>query len=390
MQAQTLNQALTAFITKTSSRQVHRMSRRLALLVVLAVAATAAAQPNPRVGFANRTFHPTAVRNWRGAEARELHCVIWYPAVNSAIETPQIIGPPDAPLFEAGSAMPHAEFAPSLAKLPLIVLSHGTGGSAMQMAWLGTALARAGFIAVAVDHPGNNGTASYTAEGFVLWWERATDLSEVIDGILADADIGSHVDPTRIGAAGFSLGGYTVLELAGAQTDVGVLYSMCHQHPDLPTCHVPEMRDFGSPDEILATVRKSSAESLARSADSFLDKRVKAVFAIAPALSFTQTTDSLRAIRIPVEIAVGAADPIAPPKDNADYLRANIHGARETTLPGNAAHYNFLDTCTAAGKARLPILCTDGPGVDRDAIHTQVANLAATFFNHALKIGKSK
>ena len=366
------------------------MFRSIVSLLAVLCALPAIAQSTARVGLASRTFHPAVTRNWRGAEAHELHCVIWYPAVSSAVETPQMIGPPDAPLLEAGSAMPHAEFAPTLSKLPLIVLSHGTGGTAMQMAWLGTALARAGFVAVAVDHPGNNATAPYTAEGFLLWWERATDLSEVIDGILADSDIGSHVDATRIGAAGFSIGGYTVLELAGAQTDVGVLYKMCREHPDTTTCHVQEMRDMGSPDEMLATARKSSGESLARAADSYRDPRVKAVFAISPAVAMTQTPESLHAIRIPVEIAVGAADPIAAPRDNADYLRANIRGARETTLPGNVAHYTFLDTCTAAGKAKLPVYCSDGPGVDRDAVHAQVARLAATFFDRALKVGRAK
>src|SRR3978361_1193334 len=106
------------------------MFRTIVSLLAMCCAAIVSAQSTPRVGLASRTFQPTATRNWRGAEAHELHCVIWYPAVNSAIETPQLIGPPGAPLFEAGSAMPHAEFAPSLTKLPLIVLSHGTGGTA--------------------------------------------------------------------------------------------------------------------------------------------------------------------------------------------------------------------------------------------------------------------
>jgi predicted dienelactone hydrolase len=162
---------------------------------------------------------------------------------------------------------------------------------------------------------------------------------------------------------------------------------MCRQHPDTPTCHVPEMRDFGSPAEMLQSVRKSSAESLARSADSFRDTRVAAVFAIAPAVSETQTADSLHAIRIPVEIAVGAADPIAPAGNNADWLRSNIRGARETVLPG-VTHYTFLDTCTAAGKEKLPVYCADSPGIDRDAVHAQVSALAVTFFKRALRIGK--
>jgi predicted dienelactone hydrolase len=360
------------------------------LLFGILLCTTAIASAQNKVGLTTRTFHPKEARNWRDAQAKELHCTIWYPAAGSAIETKQIIGPPDAPLFEAGSAQPHAEFTPSLSQLPLIVLSHGTGGSALQLAWLGTALARAGFIVAAVDHPGNNLTEPYTAEGFVLWWERATDLTEVIDGVLADGDIGPHVDTSRIGAAGFSIGGYTVLELAGARTDVSVLYDMCRQHPTEPTCHVPEMKDFGSPEQILQTVRKSSGESLARSADAFRDARIKAVFAIAPAVSETQTADSLHQIRIPVELVVGAADPMAPAASNADYLRANIHNARETVLPGQVAHYTFLDTCTSTGKSQLPTYCTDAAGVDRDAIHAQVSEMAITFFTRSLRMGKGK
>lgn len=361
---------------------------RLLLGILLCTTAIASAQN--KVGLTTRTFHPKETRNWRGAQAKELHCTIWYPAAGSAVETKQIIGPPDAPLFEAGSAMPHAEFTPSLSQLPLIVLSHGTGGSAKQLAWLGAALARAGFVAVAVDHPGNNATEPYTAEGFILWWERATDLTEIIDGILADGDIGPHIDTSRIGAAGFSIGGYTVLELAGARTDVSVLYDLCHAHPNETACRVPEMKDFSSPEQMLQTVRKSSGESLARSTDSFRDARIKAVFAIAPALSETQTPDSLHQIRIPVEVVVGAADPIAPAANNADYLRANIHNARETVLPGQVAHYTFLDTCTAAGKSQLPVYCTDAGGVDRDAVHAQIAEMAVTFFTRGLRMGKGK
>ena len=105
-----------------------------------ASAACAEKHPQPaeaRAGMVTRDFTPKQTRNWRGAEQKTLHCVIWYPAVETAIETKQFIGPPDAPLFEAGSATPHAPFEPSLGKWPLIVLSHGTGGSAMQLAWLG-------------------------------------------------------------------------------------------------------------------------------------------------------------------------------------------------------------------------------------------------------------
>ncbi len=341
--------------------------------------------PADKAGLVTRDITPAAHRNWRGATDHTLHVTVWYPAAESSIETPQGIGPADKPLFEAGSATPHAAFAPSLEPYPLILLSHGTGGSAQQLAWLGTALARAGFIAAAVDHPGNNAVAGYTAEGFLLWWERATDLSEVLDGLLADGELGPHIDKERIGAAGFSLGGYTVLELAGARTDIAALFDLCHKQPAETVCHVPEMKEMGDPGTVLEKVRKTGGESLARSADSYRDPRIRAVFAIAPALGFTQTPESLRAIRLPVEVVVGSADTIAPPASSANLIKANVRGARETVLP-NVAHYTFLDVCTPAGKSSFVSYCSDPPGVDRAAVHTEVGQMAVQFFVRGLRL----
>ena len=343
-------------------------------------------EANAKVGVATRMFHPKEMRNWRGDDKKELRVMVWYPAVNSAHEVPQVIGPPDAPLFEAGSAAPNADFEPLLRKLPMIVLSHGSGGSAEQMAWLGTALARSGYIAVAVNHPGNNSHEPVTAEGFVLWWERATDVSDVIDGMLADEEFGPKIDPASIGAAGFSLGGYTVMELAGARTDVSVIYDHCRKNPEWSPCRAPEMKDMKTPPEMLQAVRKTSGESLARSADSFRDARVKAVLAIAPGLGEALTAESLRAIRVPVEMVVGNSDPMAPAEENADWIQRNAHGARENMLPGGVAHYTFLDTCTDAGKKTLGTYCSDLAGVDRDKVHAQVGEEAVAFFDRALKI----
>jgi predicted dienelactone hydrolase len=341
--------------------------------------------PEAKAGLVTRDITPTARRNWRGSPDHTFHVTVWYPAADTAREIPQVIGPPGTPLFEAGNAAPHAPFAPSLEPFPLILLSHGTGGSAQQLAWLGTALARAGFIAAAVDHPGNNAVTGYTPEGFTLWWERATDLSNVLDGLLADPELAPHIDKDRIGAAGFSLGGYTVLELAGARTDIAALYDLCRKTPNETVCRVPEMKDMPATDQILDTVRKSSGESLARSADSFRDPRIHAVFAIAPAIGFTQTPESLHQIRIPVEIVVGSADPIAPAANNANLIKAHVKGARETILP-NVAHYTFLDTCTPEGKSTVPTYCTDPSGVDRNAAHAQVSDMAIQFFAKSFRL----
>jgi predicted dienelactone hydrolase len=188
-----------------------------------------------------------------------------------------------------------------------------------------------------------------------------------------------------VAAAGFSLGGYTVLELAGAQTDISQFFDLCKGKPDTTVCQMAHMRGMGSVDDVLQAARKTSGLSLARSGDSFRDPRVKAVFAMAPAVGFTLTQESLKAIRVPVEIVVGADDRTAPAEENANWIRQNVRGARETILPG-VSHYTFLDTCTTQGTQTLESYCEEMPGVNRAAVHEQVEAMAISFFDHALRL----
>ncbi|PYO09275.1 MAG: hypothetical protein DMD75_16240 [Candidatus Rokuibacteriota bacterium] len=103
-------------------------------------------------------------------------------------------------------------------KRPLIVLSHGTGGGAATMAWLAETLASNGYIVAAVNNHGNTAAEpSYQLHGFMLWWERARDISVLIDRLVADPQSGAHIDRSRIGVAGFSLGGYTALAMVGEE-----------------------------------------------------------------------------------------------------------------------------------------------------------------------------
>ena len=91
-----------------------------------------------------------------------------------------------------------------------------------------------------------------------------------------------------------------------------------------------------------------------------------------------------------MEIVVGAADAIAPPAENAQFFAANIKGVKLAILPGGVGHYTFLDVGTEAGKKQLPKLFVDNAGVDRDAVHKQVAEMAAQFFDDNLAPAKKK
>ena len=77
---------------------------------------------------------------------RPLSVGIWYPT--DAPTQPTQIGP-----YLQNVAI---NAAPRGRALPLIVISHGTGGSLFNSADLATSLARAGFVVAAVTHTGDN------------------------------------------------------------------------------------------------------------------------------------------------------------------------------------------------------------------------------------------
>ena len=347
--------------------------------------APAADGPAFKVGVTSRHLLPPDPYDWRGSPSHSLLEVIWYPTDTETGAKPQRIPPVGDALFEAAPATANAAMANSPAKLPLILLSHGTGGSAESMAWFATALASRGYIVASVNHPGNNALEPYTAQGFTLWWLRAKDLSAVLDDMLADDQFGPRIDRKRIGAAGFSLGGYTVIELAGGITSRKQFEDGCKTTPVPTSCKAPpEFADLRDKAKALAATDPAYAKALARDGKSYRDARVRAVFAMAPAVGPAVTAASLKAIAIPIAIVAGEGDSVVPVDANAKRYAAAIPHAALTIFPGGVDHYTFLDSCTDAGRSALPLLCVDRPGVDREAIHNAANDLAAKFFDSKL------
>jgi predicted dienelactone hydrolase len=358
-------------------------------LATLACHAQSAQRPEPatalhKVGLAQRSVAVEQPYDWRDTHSHALSATIWYPATATAAEEPQWIGPPDKPLFAAGRAAPNAALIATPLRLPLILLSHGTGGAALQMGWLGTVLAAHGYIAVAVNHPGNNAVEGYTARGFATWWERARDLSAIADAMLKDPTFRGRIDARRIGAAGFSLGGYTMIAIAGGITDPSAFFAFCKSAAADDICKSPQ--EFPTLNEDFERLSNTADFQMAlrRAGDSYRDPRVHAVFAMAPALGPAFPASGLARISIPVEIVAGTADANVPIASSAVYLATHIPNAKLQTFPG-VGHYAFLDTCTDRGRGLLPLLCNDELGVNREAIHAETAALAVDFFRHKLQ-----
>jgi predicted dienelactone hydrolase len=331
------------------------------------------------VGKVNRFIKPSGPRNWRGAKTQGLISDIWYPVNPKIPEQPQVIGPPGKPIFYGHPIAEHASLSNIETHYPLILISHGTGGSADSLDWLGAELAAHGFIAVGVNHPGNNALEPYTWQGFNLWWERTRDLSDVLDAMLKDEQFGSHIDEHRIGAAGFSLGGYTVLELAGARTNRAALIRFCNSAQADAVCTPPEMREIPGAQHEIDADSPEVKDSIAHSGDSYRDPRIRAVYAIAPALGEAFEREDLKDIHIPVRIVAGASDKTVPPDTNAKRFAGMQPTIHLEMLPGGVAHYTFIDSCLPT-KEYAPPFCGDFPGVDRAKVHASVAADAISFF----------
>ena len=309
-----------------------------------------------------------------------IRITLWYPATGP--EQPLETGPPGRSIFTGLSAAPDAPFADN-ARHPTIALSHGFGGSARSMAWFGTALARAGYVVVAVDHPGTNGVDGVTPEGVYAPWERPRDLQAALDKVLADPALAAHIDPARIGVAGFSLGGFTSLLDIGARPDLDQLVAFCDgPHRDAicdPQIEYPD--DFRQMPKVLAepVMAPLAAE---RTAD-LSDPRLRAAFVIAPAPVQGIRLESLRQVRKPVAFALGDADTVAPPKTNGELAASLIPGATIDVLPG-VRHYDFLPECGPGASVLPAAYCAESPGVDRKAAHERVIREAIAFFDKTL------
>jgi len=112
---------------------------------------------------------------------------------------------------------------------PVIIFSHGFHGSATQSRFLMEALAKAGYLVFAPNHRdavyagGQSSWLDWPEEPFknasawndASYRDRADDIRQLLVAIATDERYRSRADLSRLGLAGHSLGGYTVLGLAG-------------------------------------------------------------------------------------------------------------------------------------------------------------------------------
>lgn len=332
--------------------------------------------PKYSVGAVVRNYVDTSRKSWKSDDPRPLQTFVWYPADSQVKPSEQTIA-----FFKTGKYKMDAPLSSDKAIFPLVVVSHGTGGSAASIAWLCTSLAEAGYIVASVNHHGNTGAEpKYLLEGFMLWWERAADMHVLIDSLIADPLLGTRINTNQIGVAGFSIGGYTALATVGARLDVERWKPYCSGNEMDPICHLPPEANYKTADVWAALdTNKNVGESWQRGNQSYLDQRIKAAFVLAPVVGPIITEESLRSIAVPVQLIVGSEDDQGVPSMNAVPFSKLIPKSNLQVLPG-VRHYTFLSEGTWWGKFVAGQFLNDPTGIDRQDIHELVSKKAIEFF----------
>jgi len=353
------------------SDRLHAL-RWLALIAlsILPAAAMAASPATTGVGFGDIRIHDPV-------SGGEMPGLVFYPSAQAKGVT--VRGPYHLEATMDAPAIPGAK--------PLVVISHGNGGSDMGHHDLATYLASHGFVVATLEHPGDNFHDQSGVGHPQVMSGRPIQVAATISKLLADPQWKTLIDPERIGVAGFSAGGYTALMVVGAKPHMERFIPYCRKYPGDEGVCGPAQRQFAE----AAKHGQSDLDAIAIFQKDMLkwgdtaDPRVKAAFAMAP-LSIPFDASSANAINRPVYLYYGQDDHVLIPQENAARLAPLLHTLKGRTVVPKADHWVFLAPCSPELAKEAQAICSDPTGVDRAKVHAQIQKDALTFFRQTLHV----
>lgn len=249
-------------------------------------------------------------------------------------------------------------------KRALIVLSHGSAGSALPEHTLAATLARAGFVVAQPEHRGDN-WQDFSRAGPESWKTRPQDVSETIDAVARDLALAPLVDTRRVGVHGMSAGGVTGLVLAGAQWRMLNLVQHCAQNLDEdigfclnglaahPNVQLLRRTQFAMGRMLTETTAPGSFKTLhggaspTASTDPRPDSRVVAVSLAVP-VGAIFTAESLSRIRIPVALSTAGQDGVLLPRFHSQHVLKHCKTCTTLNDHPQAGHFDWLSPWPAS------------------------------------------
>jgi predicted dienelactone hydrolase len=295
------------------------------------------------------------------ADGKPFLVAIWYPTEARPLPT-SLVGPVLMDVARSGAVAGKA--------MPLVVISHGNGGGPAGHADLAMDLASAGYVVAAPMHSGDNFADQSGVASGAFFNGRTQELRATVDYMLGKWQARERIDAARIGAFGFSMGGFTVLTAVGAQPELGKIATHCASAKEF-VCDV--LRHFKSPQLDAGTPAAKAFEP---------DLRVKAAVLAAPGLGFTMRADQLATVRVPVQL--WSAD-----HDDKVGMATEVREAFGEKLDFNpvpgASHLSFLSPCSIHGILAPEGVCSDQGRFDRKDFHKKMNASVIAFFDKNMK-----
>lgn len=268
---------------------------------------------------------------------RSLKLEIWYPArvpegknmltvYEDVLGNPYDSSRPVVPFTFKGRALRDAVPDEGAAAFPLVIVSHGYPGSRVLLSYLTENLASKGYVVVAIDHTESTHGDTKGFQSTLL--NRAKDIRFVLNQIaaLAKSDSGSFLaglaDAGNTALIGYSMGGYGVLNVAGAG------YS-------------EKLAGFFS---VITNGSKAINTLTANNADykTAFDPSVKAVVAFAPwgMQRGVWDEEGLKGLKIPVFFVAGNKDDVSGYEDGTKAIYNGALSASRYLLTYENARHN--------------------------------------------------
>ncbi len=185
---------------------------------------------------------------------------------------------------------------------PLVLFSHNSGGSRLELVWLAEFFAENGYIVASVDHYGETNYLKLPAS-VATPWDRPQDLSFLMLSLSTDPQFGPRFKQDKVVVVGYSTGALTALWLAGAKAN---------KYPD----------------------PKGKLQ--------YKDYRVKAIVLLAPGFGPYFDQYGLEIVKTPTLILAPQNDTVYPLRTNAMHFAKFIPNAKYVKIKGIAPHDLFL------------------------------------------------
>lgn len=262
---------------------------------------------------------------------------------------------------------------PAPGSYPLIVFSHGAAGTNLGHHDSLTALARAGFVAAAVEHPRDNFRDDSGFATDLQMIGRPHHIVALIDGLLADPAMGPLIDKNRIGMVGHSTGGYTALLIAGAVPD----FSLAREYRAAIEKNPALQPALKRADAAGRERRKPDLEYIS-------DPRVRALVLWAPGFGYAFDRDALSKVHVPILLYRPSRDELVPHPWGAERIAEFLPARPDYRVLEGAGHFVFFAPCPWLLSLTAGQVCTDPPGIDRAAIHERLNAEMIAFFRQSL------